>query len=204
VKLLLIRHGESVGNAEGVIQGQAEYPLTERGRRQAEATAIHLKTIALSGLYASPLIRAFDTARIVGRYQGIEPVPLIDVQEYHFGEGTGLPFSEWRRRSSVPADSGDPQHTVTPLYPGEEGREAFRDRVLAAMWDLCERHQEDDTIAVVAHAGPIAVFVLEVLGVPYRRPVPITIENCSISSVEIRDGRNVVDALNDTCHLDEL
>jgi broad specificity phosphatase PhoE len=204
MKLYLIRHGESIGNAAGVIQGQADYRLTERGIAQARATAERLRSVRLDALYASPLSRALQTAEIIGEAQGLAPIVLRDVQEYHFGEGTGLTFQEWRRSAAVDGGGADPHRTATPLYPGEEGREQFRERVCAAIWGVCERHRDDHAIAIVAHAGPIAVFVLDVLGVPYRRPVPMTIENCSISRVDMREGRNVIDGLNDTCHLEGI
>jgi broad specificity phosphatase PhoE len=199
---LLVRHGESVGNAEGIIQGQADYPLTDLGIRQAAATARRLSEMPLAAVYSSPLSRAFQTAVPIAAEHGIAPTSLASVQEYHFGEGTGLSFAEWRKASTVSATTGDPQHLVTPLYPGEEGRASFRERVCAAMWEVCERHAGDEFVVVVAHAGPIAVFVLDVLGVAYRRPVPLSIENCSVSCVAIREGRGVVETLNDTCHLD--
>jgi broad specificity phosphatase PhoE len=87
-----------------------------------------------------------------------------------------------------------------PVYPGEEGREVFRDRVRRALWSLEERHP-DGMVAVVTHAGPIAVFCLDVLGLPYRRPIPLQVDNASLTAVDVRTGKGTILTLNDTCHL---
>ncbi len=93
-----------------------------------------------------------------------------------------------------------------PHYPGEEGRDAFRRRVCDALWGLREHHR-GQTVAVVTHAGVIAVFLLEVLGRPYRRPIPFVVENGSITVVDTL-GQGwpggppaVLASLNDVCHL---
>lgn len=202
MKLFLIRHAESVGNAEGRVQGQSDYPLTERGVLQAQATADHLRTVPLTAVYTSPLTRARRTAEPIAAAQGLHPIVLPSVQEYHFGEGTGLTFAEWRQGFAQRSGTNDPHVVATPTYPGEEGQERFRERICTAVWDLCRRHKDDPAIAIVTHAGPIAVLLLDVLGLPYRRPVPFTIANCAISIVHIRDDRTVIETINDTCHLD--
>src|SRR5690349_7965495 len=73
MRLILVRHGQSVGNVEQRIQGKDD-PLTDFGRRQAAAAG---ETLAARGdithLYASPLARAFETATIIGRAIGLQP-----------------------------------------------------------------------------------------------------------------------------------
>ena len=203
MKLVLIRHAESKGNAEGRIQGQLDIPLTERGRAQAEATARRLKRTSLCAVYSSPLSRALHTAEAIAAVQGLAPVILSDAQEYHFGEAAGFTFAELRERFQRPLDATGHTAASVPEYPGEEGRERFKERVCSAFQGVCEDHSADDAVAIVSHAGPIAVFLLDVLGLPYRRPVPLAIHNCSLSIVDIRDGRMVIEALNDTCHLEQ-
>src|SRR5207302_1580370 len=71
VRLLLIRHAQSAGNAEGIIQGHADFPLSERGRMQAMLLAQRLgHAPAIDALYSSPLSRAYDTARAIAARTG--------------------------------------------------------------------------------------------------------------------------------------
>jgi broad specificity phosphatase PhoE len=208
MRLFLIRHGESEGNTELRLQGQREYPLTERGREQSRLVAERLRRLSLGALYSSPIRRARLTADVIAEATGLEVTELPGVQEYDFGELSGMTYRELveKHPEIVEQYRRGPDY---PSFPGAEDREAFRRRVCEALWGVVERHP-GASAAVVAHAGPIALFCLEVLGLPYRRPLPLRIYNGSITVVEVRDGppsgrdpqpRAVLAALNDTCHL---
>jgi broad specificity phosphatase PhoE len=208
MRLLLIRHGESEGNSELRLQGQGEYPLTERGLEQSRLLAERLRPLSLAALYSSPIGRARQTADAIGEATGLPVIDLPGVKEYDFGELAGLTFRELveKHRQIVEQYLRGPDY---PSFPGAEGREAFRRRVCEALWGVVERHP-GASVAVVAHGGPIGAFCLEVLGLPDRRPLPLRIYNGSITVVEVRDGppeghdprpRAILAALNDTCHL---
>jgi probable phosphoglycerate mutase len=70
----LARHGETAENAEGRVQGSLDPPLSERGREQARALAGEVAVLDLRALYTSQLMRARETAAIVGARIGLEPV----------------------------------------------------------------------------------------------------------------------------------
>jgi len=197
VRLLLIRHAESSGNLAGVLQGRTDSPLTPRGERQAVLLAERLAVgTSFDALYASPLIRADSTARAIASLTGhaVEHLPMA--MEYDFGEASGVTFQDAAERFSIsPAGF--------PVFPGEEGRDQFQQRVCEAFWGL-ERLHPEDTVAVVTHGGPITVFCLTAIGLQYRRPAPFAIHNASITTLDIKDGRGTLVGLNDTCHLDVL
>ena len=69
--LYCVRHGESVYNAEGRIQGRLNVPLSELGRRQSAAAAAALAGLSVDALYASPLRRAMETAEIIADALGL-------------------------------------------------------------------------------------------------------------------------------------
>src|SRR4028118_1166019 len=87
-ELLLIRHGQSTANASGVWQGQLDFPLSEEGRRQAADAGRALKGARISGVYASPLSRAFETAEIVAHEASFsgEIIHMSGIAERHGGE----------------------------------------------------------------------------------------------------------------------
>ena len=72
--IILLRHGESVGNAEGYHQGQSDFPLTETGYAQAKALAAHwiAKGVVFDKVIASPQSRAKQTAEIIANALGYE------------------------------------------------------------------------------------------------------------------------------------
>ena len=207
MRLLLIRHGESIGNFENRLQGHEDYDLTELGLRQAELTGERLATMAVTALYTSPLLRAASTAERISRGTGLDPVVLPDVSEYRFGELSGKTYADLRQHfASTDVGAGV---TAERQYPGEEGRDAFFSRVTAAATGLVQRHP-GETVAVVSHGGPIALLCQTVLGLPYQRPMPFSIANCSITTVEAENEARFETAglvllhLNDTCHLDNV
>ncbi len=203
MKLILVRHGESVGNFENRLQGQADYDLTDLGKRQAALTADRLHGLGTSAVYSSHLLRAHATATAIGTRLGVAPGVIEDVSEYHFGEMSGATYAEVRERFGAVANAAE------RVYPGEEGRDVFFKRVTEALWSVADAHT-DETVAVVSHGGPIALFCQAVLGLPYRRPMPFSISNCSLNVIEIepvKDGevrRTKLIRLNDVCHLNSL
>ncbi len=210
MRLLLIRHGESEGNTEMRIQGRGDYPLTERGLEQALQLSERLRGLPLAGLYSSPIRRAWLTADVVSEATSLDVTELVGVQEYDFGDFSGISYRELVARYPEIIDKAL-QGPDFPSLPGAEDREHFRHRVCEALWGLAERHN-GASVAVVTHAGPIVVFCLEVLGLPYfyQRPLPLRVHNGSITAVDVRDGpwdadnpfpRAIISTFNDTCHL---
>jgi broad specificity phosphatase PhoE len=201
VRLILVRHGESVGNYENRLQGQEDYPLTEQGRRQAVLTSHRLHALGTTAVYSSHLLRARETAFAIGERLGIEPSIQQDLSEYHFGELSGMTYAEIRERFGAIANPAE------RTYPGEEGRDNFYNRVTSTLWGIAAQHPQE-TVAVVSHGGPIALFCQSVLGLPYKRPMPFSISNCSLNiidaSITSTESRNAVLLhLNDICHLAE-
>ena len=208
MRLLLIRHAESEGNAQGRLQGRKEFPLSQRGVAQATALAERLSSIPVAAIYASPIRRALDTAEAVATRIGLTVSTDPRIQEYDFGDKlSGLTWQEIREREPDVVASLVSDRSEFPSYPGEEGRQAFRDRVHAAITEIVERHAADQHVAVVTHAGPVIGYLMEVLGRVYSRPIPFAIDNASITTIEFAANPPpyqppaVVTGINDTCHL---
>ena len=210
MRLVLVRHGESVGNFETRLQGQTDYDLTTKGQQQAKLTALRLREIGVTAVYTSPLLRAAATARTIAATLSCAAIDLPDVREYDFGELAGATYAELRERFAA-SPTGPDGRPAERVYPGEEGREHFLDRVTSAMWRIVDAHP-DETVAVVSHGGPIALLCQHVMGLPYKRPMPFAIDNCSLSTIQVREPagdqlarpRAVLTVLNDRCHLRPL
>jgi broad specificity phosphatase PhoE len=152
-RFLLIRHAESVWNASGRWQGQADPPLSERGRRQAEAVAADLARTRFDVLISSDLARALETARIIGRATGVEPHVDRRLRELDVGAWAGLGREEIARVAPerlARFESGDPDARPG----GGETRREIRQRVRRTFADLASRHA-GRRVAVVTHLGVI-------------------------------------------------
>src|SRR4051794_39324245 len=120
-EIALIRHGQSTANASGVWQGQLEFPLSEEGRRQAVEAGRALRGVEISGIYSSPLSRAFETARIIARKSGFsgEVVAMPGLMERHGGTLQGKTWAE--------QEANNPEFVEKFLALPEEERWAFAD-----------------------------------------------------------------------------
>jgi len=200
VTLLLVRHGQSAGNASRIIQGQWDAPLTDLGRRQAEAVAERLATAGASTLYTSSLERTRHTADPIARATGLETHPLDEWREYCWGEAQGRTWAEalatWGRGDPPTLEWGKNQ------VPGEEGEAAFGARIAEAFTTLLERHV-DDLAIVVTHGGVIIEVVRHVFAIEGYRPVS-TPANTSVSTFTLERGVPVIAAYNDASHLRPL
>ena len=77
MKLYIFRHGQTDGNVRNIVQGAGvDIELNETGRRQAERLAAELKGEGLDVIYASPMKRADETARIVPTAAGVPVIPM--------------------------------------------------------------------------------------------------------------------------------
>ena len=141
MRLLLIRHGESEGNLEGRIQGWDDYPLTNRGRRQAARSAERLaEEESIQEIVTSPLARAAVTAEIIGGVLGL-PVRYDErLKEYNFGPVSGLTRDEIKTQYPAVWTAWQLNEFWEPL-PGEEGEPARRAHVLDhfAHWSIGDR-----------------------------------------------------------------
>jgi broad specificity phosphatase PhoE len=202
-RILLVRHGQSQGNAEGRFGGHSATPLSEFGRAQAEATARVLSTEGVTAIYSSDLLRAVETARPLASALGLEINCTEAFRERKVGRMEGLTFEE--AAAQFPQEYAallrrDFEHVL-------EGGESYRqmlDRAARAL-DACTAAHRGGTVAVFSHTGTICILVLHLMGAldaPTLRPVWIRTSNCGVNRLDLRDdGFLRVLALNDTRHL---
>jgi broad specificity phosphatase PhoE len=155
----LVRHGETEWNATKRAQGQADVPLNEAGRLQAQVAAAQLDGVNLAGVYSSDLSRAIDTAEPIARAHGLEVVTDPAFREIDQGEWEGLGLEEIQAR--WPDLWGPARHYVQ--RPGGESPEQVQKRALEGMARVVERH-ERGAVAIVSHGGTIRWIVADALG----------------------------------------
>lgn len=195
-----MRHGESLGNASGVLQGRLDYALSDRGIQQAELTAVRLASSGAVRILSSPLTRASATAAFISSSLKIDLRLEPDLAEYDIGEAAGLTGTELRTKFPEILNSRATGRRFK--YPGEEGRDNFDARLNRAMANF--RELEGTTIAV-AHGGVISAFCHIVVGLDLDRPGAFQVGNCSITEItEDRAGRLVLARHNDMCHLEGI
>lgn len=205
-RILLIRHGQSEGNAERRFGGHTATPLSARGRREAEATAHALAAEKFSAIYSSDLPRAIETATPLARLTSLKVEPTEAFRERSVGVMESLTFEE--------AAAQHPEQYAALLQRDFEhvilGGESYRqtlDRASRKLDQIISQHK-GGRVAVFTHTGTICILTLHLMGAldaPELKPVWIATANCGITRVDLRaDGFVRVIAVNDTRHLSGL
>jgi len=151
MKLLVIRHGESEADLLDVHEGRADFALTERGHRQAQAMTEYVaENYHIDRIYASTLTRAMQTARHLSDATGVPIQQEADLMEFNNGLLAGLPHKEaaekYPRVPDLPPDKS--------VYE-QESLVEFRDRAERILTKILAEASENDTVAVVTHGGTI-------------------------------------------------
>ena len=194
--LYLIRHGRSTWNAEGRVQGQADAPLDDIGREQAQKLAHKLRDIDFDAFYSSPLVRARETATIVAEPHNV-PIAVDErLMERSFGNWTGKLGAEVDEEIK----HQPPINWRIEGPPGGESRLQVIHRATAAFNEIIKAHHEQ-TIAVVSHGGLLGIYLEQLLGLPLDTPVWIHFSNTAVARIRIENGQIHIMSINDDSHL---
>lgn len=197
--IFLIRHGRQCSKLCNV-----DVKLDEMGRRQAELVGKRLQSYGLEKLYASELLRAKETAEIIGKEIHLDYEVIPDIQEINFGGFTGRTdeeirdlYGEFRKERSL--------HREDLPYPegGECGADVAR-RVMPQIRKLCER--PENRVAVVTHGGVIRSVCAEILQTHQKNKLKfgIDMENTSLTHLIFDEERDFffLERFNDFAHLE--
>jgi phosphoserine phosphatase len=204
VRILLVRHGETVFNVEGRWQGQGNSPLTERGLAQARELGRALAQEPITAVYSSDLGRAVQTAREVAVLHGLEVQLEQRLREIDVGGWTG------KNRDEIDAEypSGREAWAKAPgrmQLPDGETLLEVQTRALAFFAERMPAHA-DQTIVVISHGAlGQAILVNGLGGTVDDLWLKDRVDNCQISRLEwtASDGLKLIE-LSDVRHLAEV
>jgi broad specificity phosphatase PhoE len=203
MQLLLVRHGESIGNITRQLQRHDE-PLTERGQRQARELAAFLADRPdLRVVYTSPLVRAHETAAIIGEAIGLRPIPLPGLAEIDVGEAAGLAFDEWSARDPEGAQRWRDEG-IDFVWPGGESGRQLAARTAAEIDRIISTHRLDrGAVVVVSHGGALAWIIAHLLREPRDRWPTHQLLNCSLTEITVDADEQAVTFVchNEVSHL---
>jgi broad specificity phosphatase PhoE len=201
--VVIIRHGQSQGNAEGRFGGHTDTPLSPRGRRQAQATARALASEKFNAIYSSDLPRAIETATPLAKLTGARLETTEALRERSVGVMEGLTFEEAAELHPEQYQALLRRDFEHVLLGGESYRQTL-DRASRKLDEAIEQYK-GGRIALFAHTGTICILILHLMGAldaPDLKPVWIATTNCGIARFDLRDDGFVrVLVINDTRHL---
>ena len=204
--VLLIRHGQSEGNAAGRFGGHTATPLSEKGREQAQRTARALASESFTAIYTSDLPRAVETATPLAKLTGLHLQLTEAFRERSVGVMEGLTFEEAAEHHSEQYAALLRRDLDHVLLGGESYRQLL-DRASRKLDEVIEQNR-GGRIAIFSHTGTICILALHLMGAldaPELKPVWIATANCGVCRFELReDGFVRVASLNDTRHLNSM
>jgi len=145
--LFVVRHGETKANENDLDAGSLDFPLTKKGRKEVTFIAKSLSSIDMAGVYCSPVRRAVQTAKILGRPHGLKPIILNDLIEAKL----------------KPNFVGKPgrHHILQTPQAFQETYEQLQERVLKAV-DRIQAEVKTDAI-MVSHGDVIVALLQHVI-----------------------------------------
>ncbi len=190
MSIFLIRHGETTLNVARVLQ-PADTPLSERGRRQAQALAQRFQQAAFGALISSDLPRAMETAKAIATLTGKEIQPCALLQERNFGALRGTAY-DTLNYDAIAMEEAPPEG---------ESMAMVRERSRQAMSFLRTTHaQLNCDLIVISHGLFIRTLLAETVTLSDGHPVPSRIDNTGITIIS-NDAPHRATVVNNTDHL---
>ena len=200
-EILLIRHGEQQFRDNIPLGEAVNAPLSEMGRRQAEAVGERLKSARIGAVYCSPMVRAHDTARAIAKHHGFEPVVREDLTEIdiwkHAPQDKGL-LDIYEKEELIAIYRRVSESRRHEAYPHIEDVEAFKSRVVSAI-DHIAAENEGQRVVVACHGGVINAYLAHIFKSAYDHVVPV--HHTSITVIRAADTRREVLTVNDYSHV---
>jgi len=199
LRILLIRHGETVWNSEGRCQGFSDIQLNAAGLEQAAALARALRGTRLDAIYSSDLARARKTADLIAESHKLPIQTDARLRELNQGKLEGKKLNdlltdypellrEWMAR---PADV---------VMPGGESMQSVQQRAWAAISDVAGLHDRG-LVAVVSHNLAILSIVCKAIELDLDKFRKLRLKNASITELEFAHHGAVLVRINDAHHL---
>ncbi len=193
-EIYLIRHGETLWNQQGCLQGHLDSPLTNNGQQQALRLLAYFQEISLTALYSSDLGRAQKSIAPLAEQQQRPVLLNKSLREISYDYLDGV------AKNKLTAQQ---KEQLTLLFSGKkdicigkgESLEQLQQRVSDCLNSIAKQHQGKH-VAIMSHGLAIVMFLKEVLNIPVDAPRTFNIHNASITHLSFRQGEWMLQSLH--------
>ena len=199
-QIIIVRHGETLWNINGIRQGHLDSSLTESGRAQARALGERLKRERFDALYSSDLGRAVQTAQMIAELSGHEIVTDLRLRERHLGIFQGLSAEEMKQKYP---EEYQLNRSLSPDYviPGGESIVQQVARNIACLNEIAEKHL-GEAIVVVTHGGVLSGLFRHTFSIPFAAPRRFEFVNAGLNTFVYQGGDWFLQTWGDVSHLE--
>jgi len=204
IRILLIRHGETEWNQTHRFQGRSDVHLNQKGRRQAHALALALKSENLTAIYSSPLTRAKETARIIGSFHPSAPLHIENgLIEMDIGDFDGMPASQWVEKypDFLKAWRKDPSLV---RMPGGETLSEVQSRVNETLERITRSYYSGRTLLMASHNFVILSLLCHAMKLPLSRFRELKQGTAALNILYKKDDTLRAEVVNSRSHLKDL
>jgi broad specificity phosphatase PhoE len=194
MELILVRHGETLWNREGRVQGFSDIDLSNIGVSQARQLALSLKAASISAIYSSPLIRARSTARIINEHHQAPVLIEPGLMEMDQGDFEGLTFQELKacEKGFLQRWLSDPASVQMP------NGESFVE-VQQRAWKVIEGIIAQSAPAlVVSHNFTIAAILCKIKNISLSQFRKVCVDTASRTVIKFENGAASIELFNRT------
>ena len=201
IKLYLVRHGETAGNAQQWYQGSTDVPLNENGLAQAKCLSKFFKDIPFDAAYSSTLSRARKTAEIVVEPHHLPVQAFAELKEINFGDWEGHTYNEITEQWPGEIEAFYASEGTLKAHNGESFLEV-EERITRKVKELLSHHKDGETILIVSHGAAIRCLLFGLLGLDMGRIWAFQQYNTAFNIIEYHGEKNVMTLMNCTQHLE--
>lgn len=207
-RIILVRHGQTNWNVQGILQGNADIPLDEIGLAQAEYLSQELADKDVDAVFSSHLSRAYETALAIADYHGLRVHKRNNIREIGVGVYTGYTGSQipletriaWATNPDFAFPSGvpDTSELLEPAYvegiwfEGESLNMVAERSWYAGICNIAKQHCGENVV-VATHGGIIKIALTQVYGLPVTKYSTFDVPNASLTVLEFKPDGSLVE-----------
>ena len=203
-KLIIIRHGESLGNAKLSFLGHTDWDLSETGYKQAERTADFLDNVKIDVVYSSDLQRAYNTGLPVAKRRNLEIIKTKELREIYAGKWEGMKFIEIKQ--TFPENHAIWMNDIgNAVCDGGESVAELQIRVKNEL-DRIVKENPNKTVCIATHATPIRTMLCIWHGLPITEAKNFNwVGNASVTIINYNDdGSYTIELEAENSHLADI
>jgi len=197
MELILIRHGETIWNKEGRVQGLSDIELSDVGLNQTRKLALSIQDLNIKAIYSSPVKRAYQTAQIINEIHNapifLEP-GLVEMDQ---GDFEGLTFQELKtcEKDFLQRWMKDP---AAVTMPNGESLAGLQKRAWSVVANIIDKTED---ALIVSHNFTIAAILCRIQNISLSQFRKVCVGTASKTVVSFQNGSASIDVLNDRTHL---
>lgn len=201
MNIFLTRHGQTVWNTEGRLQGWGDSPLTQKGIEDAKLLGKKLANLDIDIIFSSPSKRAVDTSRLIIGERDIEIITLDELMEINLGNWQGKTVDELQKEYEVEYyNFWNAPHLYVPTNGGESFQDVQKRSIVVIEKIIQEKAYNN--VLIVSHAvtlkNIINYYTIKNMDKLWEQPL---LEGTSLSLIEVKEGKAHVPFQGDISHI---